>query len=312
MLQQTSDILIGAIEAGGTKFVCAIGTGPGDRILAKTTFPTGDNPVKLLNAITEWFARHQNIHGKIQAIGIASFGPVDLHVNSPTYGHITSTPKPGWRNINLVGRIREAFPNIPIGFDTDVNGAALGEYYWGNAAGSSDFVYITIGTGIGGGGMSGGKLIHGLVHPEMGHIVIPREPGDDFIGVCPYHDNCWEGFCSGPAILKRTGLEAEKIPSDHPAWALETKYIAHAVTNIICILSPQRVIIGGSVRKAGQLGEEKFFRMIREKVRTVLKGYIASVSLEDEIDSCIVPPLLGDNAGICGAIALGQNAVISR
>lgn len=191
-----------------------------------------------------------------------------------------------------------------------MNGAALGEYYWGNAVGLSDFVYITIGTGIGAGGMAGGQLIHGLIHPEMGHIFIPRVPGDEFKGVCPYHSDCWEGLCSGPAMRKRSGLPAENLPSDHPAWALETQYIAYAVANIACILSPQRVIIGGSVRKAGQLGEERFFQMIREKVRAVLNGYIASSLVADQIDEYIVPPLLGDDAGVCGAIALGQRVVI--
>jgi fructokinase len=304
------DALVGAIEAGGTKFVVAIGSGPGDETLAKTSFPTGDNPAQLLSEITGWLNQQQSRYGKLEAIGIASFGPVDLEVNSPTYGHITSTPKTSWQNTNLVGHFQEAFPGVPVGFDTDVNGAALGEYCWGNGMGVSDFVYITIGTGIGAGGVTGGQLIHGLIHPEMGHIFIPREPGDDFAGVCPYHGACWEGLCSGPSMRKRTGVPAEDLPSGHPAWVLETQYIAYAVANIVCILSPKRVIIGGSVRKAGQLGEEQFFRLVREKVQRVLNGYIVSASLENRIDDYIMPPLLGDAAGICGAIALGQNVVI--
>lgn len=312
MTQKHKNTLVGGIEAGGTKFVVAVGTGPGDGILAKTSFPTGDNPVQLLSHITTWFSQQESLHGKLQALGIASFGPVDLDVNSPTYGSITSTPKTRWKNTNLVDHFKHTFPGVSIGFDTDVNGAALGESYWGNGVGISDFVYITIGTGIGAGGMTGGKMIHGLIHPEMGHIFIPREPGDDFPGVCPYHGACWEGLCSGPSMRKRTGIPAEELPPDHPAWVLETKYTAYAIANIACILSPKRIIIGGSVRKAGRLGEERFFQSIREKVRSALNGYIASESLNEKIDNYIVPPLLGDDAGICGAIALGQASLIDE
>ncbi len=312
MILIPKDALVGAIEAGGTKFVVAVGNGPGNGILAKTSFPTGDNPIQLLSEITAWLNQQQSKFGKLQAIGIASFGPVDLNENSPTYGYITSTPKTSWKNTNLVGHFKQAFPGVPIGFDTDVNGAALGEYTWGNGVGFSDFVYVTIGTGIGAGGITGGQMIHGLIHPEMGHIFIPREPGDDFPGVCPYHGDCWEGLCSGPSMRKRSGMPPENLPPDHPAWALEAKYIAFAVANIACILSPKRVIIGGSVRKAGQLGEERFFQLIREKVRAVLNGYIASELLEEKIDGYIVPPLLGDDAGICGAITLGQRIILFK
>jgi fructokinase len=308
MEPQPNQILTGAVEAGGTKFVCAVGTGPGDGILARASFPTSDHPGRLLDQITDWLKEQEQIHGKIKAIGIASFGPVDLNPHSTTYGYITSTPKISWKGTNLLGRIKQAFPGLPIGFDTDVNGAALGEHTWGNGVGLSDFVYITIGTGIGAGGMVGGKLIHGLLHPEMGHIFIPRDPGDEFPGVCPYHRSCWEGLCSGPALRERSGSAAEELPPDHPAWALETKYIAFAIANIACILSPKRIIIGGGVRKAGKLGQENFFKMIREQVQKILNGYIATPVLEQEIDDYIVPPLLHDDAGICGAIALGQQS----
>lgn len=304
------DVLVGAIEAGGTKFVCAVGTGPGERILARCTFPTSDDPARLLAEVADWLIQQEKAYGKLQAVGIASFGPLDLAPDSPTYGHITSTPKPGWQNTDVVGSIRQALGDIPIGFDTDVNGAALGEYYWGHAAGLSDFVYITIGTGIGAGGMAGGHLLHGLVHPEMGHMFLPRLAGDTFSGACPYHGACWEGLCSGPAIKARTGLPAEDLAPDHAVWEMLTQYTAYAIVNIICVLSPQRVIIGGSVRKAGRLGEEHFFRLIREKVQAALNGYIVSPALSgDAIQHYIVPPLLGDEAGLCGAIALGQCAV---
>ncbi len=311
MDRHRQDVLVGAVEAGGTKFVCAVGTGPGERILARHTFPTGNDPARLLAEVAEWLIQQEKTYGKLQAVGIASFGPLDLNPDSPTYGYITSTPKPGWQNTDVAGYIQQALGNLPVGFDTDVNGAALGEYYWGHAVGLSDFVYITLGTGIGAGGMAGGHLLHGLMHPEMGHMFLPRLAGDTFSGACPYHGACWEGLCSGPAIKARTGLPAESLAPDHPVWELVTQYTAYAIANIICVLSPQRVIVGGSVRKAGRLGEERFFSLVRKKVRAALNGYIASSTLgEDAIQRYIVPPLLGDEAGLCGAIALGQCALV--
>ncbi len=307
MLGERHDVLAGAIEGGGTKFVCAVGRGPHD--LSRTEFPTGDDPFRVLTQVTDWLSAQQRERGALQAIGIGSFGPLDLHPDSPTYGYITSTPKPGWRNTDVLGAVRRAFPHLPIGFDTDVNAAALGEYFWGHAAGLSDFVYVTIGTGIGAGAVAGRQLIHGLVHPEMGHMLLPRVPGDTFAGVCPYHGACWEGLCSGPALLRRAGLSAETLPPEHEAWMLATQYIAYAVANIACLLSPQRVIIGGSVRKAGRLGQEQFFRLIRAKTQAALGDYIASPALGAEIGSYIVAPQLGDDAGICGALALAQIAL---
>jgi fructokinase len=306
MTRKLGSVLVGAIEAGGTKFVCAVGTGPQD--LTRSEFATGDRPERVLAQVTTWLAGQQRQRGKLRAIGIGSFGPLDLHPGSPTYGYITSTPKPGWRDTDVLGAVRQAFPNVPIGFDTDVNAAALGEYRWGNGAGLTDFVYVTIGTGIGAGAMAGGQLLHGLVHSEMGHMMVPRVAGDTFPGVCPYHGACWEGLCTGPALLKRTGMPAEQLSPDHEAWALETQYIAYALANIVCVLSPQRIILGGSVRKAGGLGSERFFQMIRVKVQQALNGYIVSPALAEGIDRYIVPPLLGDDAGVCGAIALAQEA----
>lgn len=308
MTMKRHDVFVGAIEAGGTKFVCAVGTGPQD--LNRSEFATGDRPAQVLSEVTNWLSEQQRKRGTLQAIGIGSFGPVDLNAGSPTYGTITSTPKPGWRNTDIVGAVRKVFPDIPIGFDTDVNAAALGEFCWGNGSGLTDLLYVTIGTGIGAGAMVGGQLLHGLVHPEMGHMLLPRVPGDSFEGVCPYHQGaCWEGLCSGPALLKRSGMPAELLPAEHEAWVLETQYIAYALANIVCVLSPQRVIIGGSVRKAGRLGSERFFQMTRERVQAALNGYIVSPALAGGIDRFIVPPLLGDNAGVCGAIALAQEAI---
>ncbi len=163
---------------------------------------------------------------------------------------------------------------------------------------------------VGAGGFAGGRLLHGLVHPEMGHMLLRRVPGDTFEGVCPYHGACWEGLCSGPAIMKRSGMPAVDLPPEHESWSLETQYIAYALANIVCVLSPRRIIIGGSIRKAGQLGSDRFFQMIREKLQIVLNGYVASPALNEDINGFIVPPLLGDDAGVCGAIALAQEAVV--
>lgn len=302
--------LVGAIEAGGTKFVCAVGTGPGSGILARTQLPTGDDPQRLMGEVAAWFTEQQKKTGPLAALGVASFGPVDLDPQSPAYGFITTTPKPGWGNADILGPLRSAFPGLPVGFDTDVNGAALGEGRWGAARGLEDFLYITAGTGIGGGGMARGRLLHGLVHPEMGHIGLPQIAGDEFPGVCPYHGRCWEGLCSGPAIAARAGMPAELLPPDHPAWEITIRYMAHALKNLACTLSPRRIILGGSVRKAGQLGEAAFFQRLRDVLREVLGGYIASPALSaDGISSFLVPPALGDDAGVCGAIALAHDAL---
>jgi fructokinase len=311
MLNKREDLVVGGIEAGGTKFVCAVGRRPEDvrEPRNRREFATGDNSSRLIHRVIEWFQDKQR-HQPLSAIGIASFGPVDLVSGSPRFGHITSTPKPGWANTDLVGPIQQALGNIPVGFDTDTNGAGLGEYFWGRAAGLDDFVYITIGTGIGAGGMVGGQLLHGLVHPESGHLRLPRIDGDAFKGACKYHGDCWEGLCSGEAIRQRTGVLAEELPPDHPAWAYEAQYIGYAIANIVCTLSPRRVIVGGSVSKGGRLGEDALFRAVRQHVQTVLNGYVVSPALlGDGIHDYIVPPLLGDDAGVCGAIALGQCAI---
>jgi fructokinase len=311
MRDKRKDLVVGGIEAGGTKFVCAVGRGPDDVRLPRNRqeFATGNDPSRLIHRVIEWFQDKQR-HQPLSAIGIASFGPVDLVRGSPRFGHITSTPKPGWANTDLVGPIQNALGNIPVGFDTDTNGAGLGEFFWGRAAGLDDFVYITIGTGIGAGGMVGGQLLHGLVHPESGHLRLPRIDGDAFRGACKYHGDCWEGLCSGEAIRQRTGVLAEELAPDHPAWAYEAQYIGYAIANIVCTLSPRRVIVGGSVSKGGRLGEDALFRAVRQHVQTVLNGYVVSPALlGDGIHDYIVPPLLGDDAGVCGAIALGQCAI---
>ena len=293
--------LYGGIEAGGTKFVCAVGTGPDD-MRAEMRFPTTTPGESIRRAIA--FFHEQQRKAPLAAIGVASFGPIDPEPRSPTFGYITTTVKKGWAQTNLVGQLRQAL-NVPIGFDTDVNGAALSEQRWGAAQGLDTFVYLTVGTGLGGGAMVNGKLLHGLLHPEMGHmLVIHNWDADPFAGVCAYHGDCWEGLASGPALEQRWKLRAEKLPVDHPAWGLEAHYLALGIVNIICTLSPQRVILGGGVMEQHQL-----FPMIHRKVQELINGYIHMPQLLERITDYIVPPALGNRAGVLGALALAELAV---
>lgn len=292
--------LYGGIEAGGTKFVCAIGRGP-DEIHATHTFPTRGPQETIGEAIT--FFKEQRQDTDLAAIGIASFGPLDPNPDSDDHGYITTTPKPGWAYTNFYGAIQDAL-QVPIGFDTDVNAAALGEHRWGAAQDVETFVYLTIGTGIGGGAMVEGKLVHGLMHPEMGHVHIPHDLiGDTFKGTCPYHGDCLEGLASGPAIEARWGVRGEALPDDHPAWELEAHYLALGLVNFITVLSPQRIIMGGGVMQ-----EQKLFPLIRQEVQILLNKYIAVPEILEHIDKYIVPPALGGQAGVLGAIALAQLA----
>ncbi len=294
--------LYGAIEAGGTKFVCAVGSGPDD-LRAETRFPT-TMPGETIGRAIAFFEAQRAAHGPLAALGIASFGPVDLDRASPRYGYITSTPKPGWQYADLVGPLARAL-GVPVGFDTDVNGAALGEWRWGAAQGLTTFLYLTIGTGIGGGGMVNGRLLHGLTHPEMGHMLIPHDRArDPFDGVCPYHGDCLEGLASGVAIGRRWNRPAAELGPEHPAWALEARYLALGLVNLIVTLSPQRLILGGGVMEQPQL-----FSLVRADVQRLLAGYVESPALAEAIDSYIVPPGLGNRAGVLGAIALAQQAL---
>jgi fructokinase len=290
--------MYGGIEAGGTNFVCAVGSGPVS-IEAQVEFET-TTPGETMDRAVEFLRPHRE---RLAAVGIASFGPVDLHPGSPTYGFITTTPKPGWTNTDLLGAVHRAL-ELPIAFDTDVNGAALGEHRWGAARGLDTFLYLTIGTGIGGGGMVDGALLHGLVHPEMGHMRLPHDPqADPFAGICPFHGDCLEGLASGPALEARWDQPAEDLPAGHPAWPLEAHYLALAVVNLVCALSPQRIILGGGV-----MSQRILLPLIRKEVQALLNGYVQAPELLDGIDGYVVPPALGDEAGVLGAIALGQRA----
>jgi fructokinase len=293
--------IYGGIEAGGTKFVCAVGSDP-NAILDQAVFST-TLPEETIQRAIVFFEESIKKFGELTSIGVASFGPLDPDPRSPTYGSIALTPKPGWSGFDFVDFIRGAI-DLPVGFDTDVNGAGLGEWRWGAAQGLHTFVYLTIGTGIGGGGMLNGELMHGLLHPEMGHIRLPHDLSlDPFPGICPYHNDCLEGLANGPAIEQRWGAPAEKLPPDHPAWELEAHYLALALVNYICTLSPQRIIMGGGVMKQTHL-----FPRIRTKVSALLNNYVQVPQITEKIDEYIVPPILGNRAGVMGAIALAMDA----
>jgi fructokinase len=219
------------------------------------------------------------------------------------FGYITTTPKPHWANTDLGGAMSRAL-GVPVGFDTDVNGAALGEHRWGAAQGLDTFVYLTIGTGLGGGGLVGGQLMHGLIHPEMGHVRLPRHPDDPYPGACPFHGDCLEGMAAGPALQGRWGQRAETFPLDHPAWEIEAHYLAYGLVNFICTLSPQRIILGGGVMDQAHL-----FPLVRRKTQELLNGYVQSPEILERIDQYIVPPGLGNRAGVLGAIALAEQEI---
>jgi fructokinase len=284
------------LEAGGTKFVCLIANGP-EEIFAQARFPTGP-PSETLPKVIEFFENHR----PFAALGIAAFGPCDLDPRSPTYGYITSTPKPGWENVDLLGTLRRALA-VPVGFDTDVNAAALGEWTWGAGKGMDSVVYVTVGTGIGGGAVLSGRVVHGLLHPEMGHIRVPRVPGDSFPGNCPYHGDCLQGLAAGPAMEARWGSKAEELPPGHPGWDLEASYLALAVNDLTCVLSPRRIILGGGI-----MNQRHLFPRIRREAQKLLNGYVRSPLILERIEDFIVPPALDDRSGGLGAIALAKLA----
>jgi fructokinase len=288
--------LYGGIEAGGTKWVCAVGNGPSD-VRGTTTFPT-TAPDETIARAAEFFAGN----GSLVAVGIGSFGPIDPRRSSRSFGFITTTPKPGWAQTDVAGRLEELL-DVPVAFDTDVNAAALGEQRWGAAVGLDSFCYVTVGTGIGGGVVVNGRLVHGLLHPELGHMRIPHDRvADPFPGSCPYHGDCLEGLASGEAMRQRWGQDAQQLDGDAP-WQLEAEYVALGLVNVVCALSPKRIILGGGVMK-----EPTLLARVRERLRELLAGYFDAAELRDEIGDFVVPPGLGDDAGVLGAIALAQEA----
>lgn len=294
-------MIIGGVEAGGTKFVCLVGDETG-RVIAETRFPTRAPGETLADAIA-FLTEQAGAHGPLDAIGIASFGPLELRPSESAYGHLLSTPKAGWSGVDLVGPLRDAF-DVPIGIDTDVNGAAVAERRWGAAQGLDSVVYFTIGTGIGGGALVEGNPVHGLVHAEMGHFTVPREPGDDFPGSCPFHGDCFEGMASGPAIAARWGAPAQALVGEtqRRAVELEAAYIAAGVRTAVYALAPERVVIGGGV--AGMPG---LFPRIRARLAAALNGYPGLDA--HAAQNFVVPAGLGGRAGPLGAIALGAAAI---
>lgn len=283
---------LGALEAGGTKMVCAVGNEKGE-ILEQISVPT-ETPETTVPKLISFYKDKG-----IEALGIGCFGPIDVNRCSETYGFITTTPKQAWQNYNIAGVFENAL-GVPVGFDTDVNGSVLGEYTWGIGRGLDSCIYITIGTGIGVGIISEGRLVHGMLHPEGGHILLHRMPEDTYPGFCPFHENCFEGLAAGPAIERRWGKKAFELSDNERVWKLEAEYIAQALVNYTCILSPQRIILGGGVMHQKQL-----FPLIRERFRELLNGYLKTKELED-LDSFIVPQSLEDRQGIMGALKLGM------
>lgn len=287
--------IFGGMEGGGTKFVCVVGTGPDD-IRNEIRFPTTSPAETLAQAIT-FFQPHKPV-----AIGLALFGPLELDTDSPSYGSITATPKPGWSGTNIVSAFQQAL-GVPLAFDLDVNAAAFGEYTWVPENRRLDsLVYLTIGTGIGAGLIVNGQVVHGLTHPEAGHMRLPHDwAKDPFQGVCPFHGDCFEGLASGPALQARWGQPADTLPGEHTAWDLEAGTIAAALVNVILTISPQRIVLGGGVMQQQQL-----FPLIREKVKGLLNGYVASPVFSGDLGEFIVPPALGSRSGVLGALAMAK------
>lgn len=289
--------LFGGIESGGTKFVCIVGTDP-DHIIADIRIPTS-TPQETIRQTVEFFSPYAAV-GELSAIGIASFGPLDLDPNSKTYGHITTTPKLAWQNTDLKGLIQQAL-NVPVAFDTDVNAAAFGEYYWNSKKGQIDpIVYMTVGTGIGVGAIVNGKPLHGLVHPEAGHFALPHNwQRDPFPGVCPFHGDCLEGLASGPAMTRRWGNKPETLSADHPAWDLEAEYLGLATINLIYAYSPKQIVLGGGVLQHPGLIDK-----IRSVVHQFNQGYVHSDLLLNQIETYVHLPILGTRSGVLGAMAM--------
>ena len=286
----------GALEAGGTKMVLSVLNEAGE-ILERASMPTG-TPEDTMPGMLAFFREHP-----IKALGIGCFGPLELNPASPDYGTITATPKLAWRGYPILPAFREAL-GIPVALDTDVNAAALAEARLGAAKGLNSCLYVTIGTGVGGGLIIDGKPVHGLTHPELGHMLLAPEPADPAPeGFCPYHRHCLEGLAAGPAIQKRWGVPAQELPPEHPAWALEVGYIAQMCVNAIMAFSPEKIILGGGVMQQAFL-----FPLIRERTLTLLGSYLCSPVVERGLEDYIVPPGLGVNSGVVGAYLLAREA----
>jgi fructokinase len=297
----TQPVLFGAVEAGGTKFVVAIADSRGE-ILAQERFPTTDPPATLA-AVIAFLRQRGGTSGAFGAIGVACFGPVELDRNAARYGFIGRTPKAGWSGTEIAGVLAREF-SCPIGFDTDTNAAALAEHRWGAARGVDNLVYLTIGTGIGGGILVDGAPLHGLMHPEIGHVYPRRHPLDlSFPGVCPFHGDCMEGMASGPAILARTGASLQELDAAHSQWEIEADYLGQLCAQLVVTVSPRRIIMGGGV-----MSQRHLLPLVHERTRRWLGGYIDRSEVASQLDRYVVAPGLGDNAGVLGALVLAMDA----
>jgi fructokinase len=292
--------LFAGVELGGTKCVCILGSGPDD-VRAVERLPTGEREKTLahIEAVLEGW---RSQHGAVRALGIASFGPIDLRRGSPTWGYVTSTSKPGWRNTDVAQRLARRV-GAPVGFDTDVNGAALAEGRWGAARGLSDYAYVTVGTGVGVGVIVNRRSVFGINHTELGHIRVVRKPGDTFAGTCPYHGDCVEGLASGPAIEARAGKPASQLPPHHPAWGFVAHTLAQLAHTMVLTSAPQRIFMGGGV-----LAQAHLFERIQQELKRSLNRYVEAPELEQGLAQYLVPPGLGAMAGPLGALALAADA----
>lgn len=299
-MAEAKQAIYGALEAGGTKFVCAIGNAQGT-LFEEARLPTRD-PASTLQATCEFFRAGFARHGAPAALGVASFGPVHLDPAHAQYGHIARTPKPGWSHADMAGTLQRAF-GCPVGFDTDVNAAALAEHRWGAARDVRNLVYVTVGTGIGGGVIAGGVAVHGLLHPEIGHIRPRRHAADALPGVCPFHGDCLEGLAAGPAIVARCGMELGELPADHPQWQIEADYLAQLCATLVLTVSPERIVLGGGV-----MGHTRLFAPLRAQLLAWLGGYIDRPEITEHVDRYLVPPGLGTRSGVLGALSLAIGA----
>lgn len=298
---QAGAAVFAAVEAGGTKFVCAIGQA-GGQLRERARIATRD-PDATLGEVMDWLEAASSRHGALSGIGIGSFGPIDLDPRSPAYGRFLRTPKPGWTGIDLAGAFATRF-DAPVGLDTDVNAAALAECAWGAGRGLDHLAYVTVGTGIGVGVVVRGRPLHGLLHPEWGHLYPRRHPHDaDFAGICPFHGDCFEGVANGPSIVARLGRELGDAEADDPIWGVEADYLGQLCAQITLALSPQRIVLGGGVMQHARL-----LPPLRARLRHWLGGYLTRAQVQDGLDDYVVAPGLGGDSGVLGALMLAIDA----
>jgi fructokinase len=284
-----SNKTVAGIELGGTKTVVALGS-PDGTVHERCRIAT-EGPQETFEKAIQWLKKGP----AFSAIGVAAFGPLRLNRDAADYGRMLVSPKPGWSGYDLIGRLTDAFPDAPVVIETDVNAALWAETQLGAAQGLKDAAYITVGTGIGAGVLVNGALVHGSLHPEFGHLKVPRSPGDDFVGICPFHRDCLEGMASGPAMAARWGATPDRLPWDHPAWQHEAWYLAHGILALLAIVSPQRVVVGGGVSQI-----TGFHARVAGCLEDIANGYFGDL----EMSELVVPPALEQCAGIRGALLL--------